>query len=101
MARKAGNTATVTTSIERRALDGGLEVAEKDTRTTSQKGDTTHTESVIYRRDTSGNFYAAEQTVALVEKPHIPGAMELGCFAVPEFLEVDPSRPAAEVLEEV
>eukprot|EP01031_Cornospumella_fuschlensis_P026784 gene26784-32363_t len=42
-----------------------------------------------------------QETVALVEKPLIRGAMELGCFEVPEFLEVDPSLPLAELLEMV
>jgi hypothetical protein len=62
--RKTGNVTTVTTSIERSTLNGSLDVVEKGTRTTSEKNSATHSESVTYRRDTSGNFYAAAQEVA-------------------------------------
>jgi hypothetical protein len=61
---KTGGVTTLTRSIERPTLNATLDVVEKGTRTTSEKDATLHSESVTYRRDSSGNFYAASQEVA-------------------------------------
>jgi hypothetical protein len=62
--RKTGNVTTLTTSVERPSLNATLDLVEKSTRTTSEKENATHSESVTYRRDAGGSFYAAAQEVA-------------------------------------
>jgi hypothetical protein len=61
---KTGDVTTLTTSVERPSLNATLDLVEKSTRITSEKKNATHSESVTYRRDASGSFYAAAQEVA-------------------------------------
>jgi len=62
--RKAGDVTMVTRSLEKPTLNATLEMVERSTRTTSEKDGASHSESVVYRRDASGAFYAAAQEVA-------------------------------------
>jgi hypothetical protein len=61
---KTGDVTTLTTSVERPSLSATLDLVEKTTRITSEKKNATHSESVTYRRDAGGGFYAAAQEVA-------------------------------------
>ena len=71
--RKTGNVTTVTSSVEKPSLNASLDVVEKSTRTTSEKENASHSESVTYRRDSGGSFYAAAQEVA--DRTKTPGAV--------------------------
>lgn len=71
--RKTGNVTTVTSSVERPSLNASLDLVERSTRTTSQKENLTHSESVTYRRDGGGSFYAAAQEVA--DRTKTPGSV--------------------------
>ncbi len=61
--RRAGDVTTVTRSVEKPTLNATFEVVERSTQTTSEKDGASHSESVVYRRDASGNFHAALQEV--------------------------------------
>lgn len=62
--QKIGDQTTVTRSVERPTLNATTEVVEKSTSTTTEKDNSSHSESVTYRRDANGSFFAAKQEVA-------------------------------------
>ncbi|MCE5311277.1 MAG: hypothetical protein LLG20_26865 [Acidobacteriales bacterium] len=61
---KSGNVTTVERSVEKPTINASFGVVEKSSRTTTETDGSSHSESVTYRRETGGSFYAAAQEVA-------------------------------------
>lgn len=61
---KSGNVTTVERSVEKPTINASFDVVEKSSRRTTETDGGSHSESVTYRRDAGGSFYAAAQEVA-------------------------------------